>query len=38
MARQKVKTTTTTKAKLRKSQLSKDKYGRKRCKTCQRYI
>jgi hypothetical protein len=38
MAKQKIKQTKTTKTKYRKSQTTKDKHGRRRCKTCQRYI
>ena len=38
MARQKVRTTTKTKSVVRKSNTTRDKNGRRRCKTCQRYI
>ncbi len=38
MARQKIKTTTITRRKIRKSQMTTDKKGRKHCKTCGAYI
>ena len=34
----KIKQTITRKTKYRKSQTTKDKYGRRRCKTCGRYL
>lgn len=38
MAKQKVKQTKTTKTTYRKSKTVKDKHGRRRCKTCQRFL
>lgn len=34
----KIKQTVTTKKKYRKSKTTTDKHGRKRCKSCQRYM
>ena len=38
MAKQRIKYTKTTTKKYRKSKTEKNKKGRRRCKTCQRYL